>query len=42
MLDTSPSTSDIAEALFIPADLDFDLPNPEDEGIGEEEFLQKV
>lgn len=42
MLETSPSTVDIVEALSIPPDLDFDLPNPEDEGMAEEEFLQKV
>lgn len=42
MVEILPSTIDIAEALSIPADLDFDLPNPEDDGIAEEEFLQQV
>ncbi len=42
MIETLPSTVDIAEALSIPADLDFDLPNPEDDGIDEGEFLQQV
>ena len=42
MVENAPSPLDIAEALTIPADLEFNLPDPEDEQIAEEEFLQKV
>ncbi len=42
MVETVPSPLEIAEALNIPADLEFNLPDPEDEQIAEEEFLQKV
>jgi len=42
MVETVPSPLEIAEALTIPADLEFNLPDPEDEQIAEEEFLQKV
>lgn len=42
MVETAPSPLEIAQALTIPADLEFNLPDPEDEQIGEEEFLQKI
>jgi len=42
MVETVPSPVEIAEALTIPADLEFNLPDPEDEQIAEEDFLQKV
>lgn len=42
MVETVPSPLEIAEALNIPADLEFNLPDPEDEQIAEEEFLQRV
>lgn len=42
MVETVPSPLEIAEALNIPADLEFNLPDPEDEQIAEEDFLQRV
>ncbi|AFZ52296.1 hypothetical protein WEU38_00720 [Cyanobacterium aponinum AL20118] len=42
MVETVPSPVEIAEALTIPADLEFNLPDPEDDQIAEEDFLQKV
>lgn len=42
MLDTPPSTEKIVEALSISPDLDFELPDPEDDNIAEEEFQEKV
>ncbi|PMB16420.1 hypothetical protein CEN47_26880, partial [Fischerella thermalis CCMEE 5319] len=33
---------DLAAALQQPADLDFEIPDPEDEGIPEQEFQQQV
>lgn len=42
MLDTAPSTDEIVEALSTSPDLDFELPDPEDDNIAEEDFLSKV
>ncbi len=42
MVETIPSTVEITEALSIPEDLDFELPNPEDEQLGEDEFLYQI
>ncbi len=42
MPDTVPSTEEIVEALSISPDLDFDLPDPEDDNIAEEEFQQQI
>ncbi len=39
---TVPSSEEISEALSIPQDLEFDLPNPEDEKLGEDEFLYQI
>jgi hypothetical protein len=42
MVDATSSTIELAEALSIPADLEFELPDPEDEEIEEAEFQQQV
>ncbi len=42
MVETIPTTVEITEALSIPKDLEFDLPNPEDEKLGEDEFLYQI
>lgn len=42
MLDIAPSPEAITEALTMTADLDFELPDPEDEEIGEGEFQEQV
>lgn len=42
MADTQPSQTEIAEALSVTADLQFELPDPYDEEIEEEEFFRRV
>ena len=42
MVETIPSSVEITEALSIPKDLEFDLPNPEDDKLGEDEFLYQI
>ena len=44
MLDTSSSVTeaDISAALDINADLNFDLPDPEDEAVGDFDFQQRI
>lgn len=42
MVDATSSTVELAEALSIPADLEFELPDPEDEEIQETDFQQQV
>ena len=42
MVETFPSTVEIIEALSVPKDLEFDLPNPEDDKLGEDEFLDQI
>jgi hypothetical protein len=42
MVDTAPSPVELAEALSTPVDLEFQLPDPEDEEMAEEEFQQQV
>ncbi|MGC9505961.1 hypothetical protein [Baaleninema sp.] len=42
MVQSSELQNEIVEALQNPPELDFDLPNPEDEGLPEFEFLQQV
>ena len=42
MVDTAPSPVELAEALSTPVDLEFQLPDPEDEEIAEEEFQEQV
>ena len=42
MLDIAPSTEEIVEALSMSPDLDFELPDPEDENLPEDEFQQKI
>ncbi len=42
MVQLAPSTNEISAALEIPADLNFDLPDPEDEAIQEHEFQQRL
>lgn len=42
MVDATLSTVDLAEALSVPADLDFQLPDPEDEDIEEADFQEQV
>lgn len=42
MVEASIPTVELAEALSIPADLDFNLPDPEDEEIEEIEFQEQV
>ena len=42
MVQTSPSTDDIVEALETPVDFDFQLPDPEDEEIQEYDFQQQL
>ena len=38
MLETAPVAEDIVAALQMPVDLNFDIPDPEDEGIQELDF----
>jgi hypothetical protein len=38
----TPSTEDLVAALETPADLNFDLPDPEDEGIEETDFQEQL
>lgn len=42
MLDTAPSTEEIVAALSISPDLNFDLPDPEDDNLAEEEFQLQI
>ena len=42
MVNTAPSPVELAEALSTPVDLEFRLPDPEDEEIAEEEFQEQV
>jgi hypothetical protein len=42
MVETIPSTAEITEALSVPQDLEFELPNPEDDKLGEDEFLYQI
>ncbi len=42
MVNTAPSPLELAEALSTPVDLEFRLPDPEDEEIAEEEFQEQV
>ncbi|MGY6530931.1 MAG: hypothetical protein ACXITR_13485 [Cyanobacterium sp.] len=42
MVEVAPSTVEIAEALTMPVDLEFELPDPEDEEIAEHDFQQQV
>ncbi len=42
MVEIAPSTVEIAEALTMPVDLEFELPDPEDDGIAEDVFQQQV
>ena len=42
MVETIPSTVEISEALSIPQDLEFELPNPEDDKLGEDEFQYQI
>lgn len=38
----TPSTQDIISALETPVDINFDLPDPEDEGIEELDFQEQL
>ena len=42
MVETIPSTIEITEALSIPKYLEFELPNPEDDKLGEDEFQYQI
>ncbi len=42
MVQSAPSTDEIIAALEIPSDLNFDLPDPEDEGIQDHEFQSQL
>ncbi|MDB9315376.1 hypothetical protein PN462_19835 [Spirulina sp. CS-785/01] len=42
MVQSTPSSQEIAEALSTPADFDFQLPDPEDEEIQEYDFQQQL
>jgi len=42
MVEIAPSTVEITEALTMPVDLEFELPDPEDDGITEDVFQQQV
>lgn len=42
MVDATTTTTELAEALSIPADLEFQLPDPEDEDIEEADFQAQV
>jgi hypothetical protein len=42
MLDNAPSTEEIVAALSISPDLNFDLPDPEDDNLAEEEFQLQI
>lgn len=42
MVDATPSQVELAEALSIPDDIEFELPDPDDEEIGESDFQQQL
>ena len=42
MIEIAPSTVEIVEALKMPVDLEFELPDPEDDTLAEDAFQQQV
>lgn len=42
MAEINPSDAELAAAISTPADLNFQLPDPEDEGIEDVEFSEQV